>query len=288
MQDFLNLLTVDLEEWFMVDVLSDRFSSDDWDRLPSTLVNNSRRLLDLFRKNKVTATWFVLGWCANKYPHLIREIADDGHEIACHSYNHVRVDKMDPDTFRKDTEMAVDAIIKAIGNRPFGYRAPSWSINDKIPWAFEVLSELDFVYDSSIFPIKHDLYGMPEGPRHLFRMHFDNGRSLYEIPASTYRILGHNVPIAGGGFLRHSPYWYSCRMIKKLNERGQPILVYIHPWEIDPDPPRVSSLSLLQRLRSYGSTSVFYYKLDKLLSDFRFTNISDYLRHYKKRQIGFR
>lgn len=287
MDDSLNLLTVDLEEWFAADVLSDQFAFDEWDSLPSTVVNNSRRLLGLFRKKNAMATWLVLGWCAKKYPQLIREIADQGHEIACHSYRHVRVDRMGPDSFRKDTEMAIDAVVKAIGSRPLGYRAPSWSINFHLSWAFEVLSELDFEYDSSIFPIKHDIYGMPNDPRHLFRMHFDNGRSLYEIPASTYRILGRNVPIAGGGFLRHAPYWYSSRMIRKLNRQGQAAVVYVHPWEIDPDPPRVRGLSYLQRLRSYGSTSILYYKLEKLLSDFRFTTISDYLRLHKKKQIGF-
>ncbi len=288
MVDSLNLLTVDLEEWFVVEILSDRFAFNEWDSLPSTVVKNSRRLLALFRKKNVTATWFVLGWCAKKYPQLLQEIADEGHEIACHSYSHTRVDRMDPDSFRKDTQMAMDAIIKAIGNRPFGYRAPCWSINADIPWAFEVLAELDFEYDSSIFPIKHDIYGMPNGPRRLFKMHFDNGRSLYEIPASTYRIMNRNIPIAGGGFFRHAPYWYSRRMVSKLNQQGQAAVVYIHPWEIDSDPPHIRGLSFLQRLRTYGSTSILYSKLEKLLGDFRFTTISNYLLLNKKRRIGFR
>jgi len=247
----LNLLTVDLEEWFVVDILSDRFTFDDWDSLPSTIIPNSRRLLDLFRRHDVTATWFVLGWVAQKYPQLIREIFDQRHEITCHSYRHLRVDQMDPDSFRKDTE---EAIAKAIGLRPVGYRAPSWSINATIPWTFETLVELDFEYDSSIFPIKHGIYGATGGPRQLYKMNLDNGRSLYEIPASTYRVFGRNIPIAGGGFLRHAPYWYSNRMIRTLNRQGQPVVVYIHPWEADPKPPRVDGLSFFQRYRSYGST----------------------------------
>lgn len=288
MDQTLNFLTVDLEEWFVVDILSDCITFDDWDSLPSTIVPNSRRLLDLFRRHDVTATWFVLGWSAQKYPQLIREIFDQGHEIACHGYRHLRVDRMDPDSFRKDTEMAVEAIAKAIGLRPVGYRAPSWSINATIPWAFETLAELDFEYDSSIFPIKHDIYGAPGGPRQLFKMNFDNGRSLYEIPASTYRVFGRNIPIAGGGFLRHAPYWYSNRMINKLNRREQPAVVYLHPWEIDPKPPRVEGLSFFQRYRSYGSTSIMYRKLERLVSDFSFTTMSDYVRQQKKRRIGFR
>ncbi len=283
-----NLLTVDLEEWFVVDILSERFTLDDWDNLPSTVIENTHRLLDLFRKHSTTATWFVLGWTAQKYPQLIREIFDQGHEIACHSYRHLRVDRMDPDTFRRDTEMAVEAIFKAIYLRPLGYRAPSWSINDTVPWAFEVLAELDFEYDSSIFPIKHDIYGVPGGPRHPFKMRLDSGRSLYEIPASTYRLFGRNIPIAGGGHLRHAPYWYSRRMIRKLNQQGQPAVVYIHPWETDPNPPRVESLSKLQRYRSYGSTWVMRRKLERLLTDFSFTTVSEYIRQQKRKRIGFR
>jgi polysaccharide deacetylase family protein (PEP-CTERM system associated) len=287
MKETLNILTVDVEEWFVVDILSDRFSFDEWETLPSTLERNSRRLLGLFRQKQVTATWFVLGWCAHKFPELIQEIVNEGHEVACHSYSHVRVDRMDPDSFRKDTEMAIDAIVKVVGNRPYGYRAPSWSINTGIPWAFEILTEFDFEYDSSIFPIKHDIYGMPEGPRRPVKMHFSNGRSLYEVPASTYRVWGRNIPIAGGGFLRHLPYWYSRRMIGKLNEQGQPAVVYIHPWEIDPNPPRVEGLSILQKLRSYGSTSVLYWKLERLLNDFTFVSVSEYLRMSRKKRIGF-
>jgi len=184
--------------------------------------------------------------------------------------------------------MAVEAIAKAIGLRPVGYRAPSWSINTTIPWAFETLAELDFEYNSSIFPIKHDIYGVSEGLRQLFKMNLDNGRSLYEIPASTYRVFGRNIPIAGGGFLRYAPYWYSNRMINRLNQQRQPAVVYIHPWEADPKPPRVEGLSFFQRYRSYGSTSIMYHKLERLVSDFSFTTMSDYVRHQKKRRIGFR
>jgi polysaccharide deacetylase family protein (PEP-CTERM system associated) len=283
----LNLLSVDLEEWYVVDVFSGRYTFDRWSSLPSTLVRNSRSLLELFRRKKVCATWFVLGWCAEQYPDLIREIAENGHEIACHSYRHVRVDRMDRGTFRKDTQLAVRAITDATGIRPSGYRAPSWSITSANSWAFEELAELGFEYDSSIFPIKHDLYGMPEGPRSLFRMAFNNGKSLWEIPSSTYRLLGRNIPVSGGGYLRHSPYWYSRMMINRLNARGDPVLIYIHPWEIDPEPPRVENATALQRFRMSGSTRLFRHKIERLLSDFEFTNLSDYIRRITKRKIGF-
>ena len=282
-----NLLTVDLEEWYVVEILQRRFGYDDWPYLRSTVIENCRRLLHLFERQNVTATWFVLGWVAHKHPHLIAEIADHGHEIGCHSFQHRRVDKLDQATFREDTERAVDAIIKACGFRPMGYRAPSWSLNTGCKWAFKTLAELGFTYDSSIFPIKHDLYGMPDGPRHLFRMYFEDGSSLWEMPSSTFRLFGLNLPMAGGGYLRHSPYWYTRAMVSRLNAGHQPAMVYIHPWEMDPNPPEIEGLTPLQRFRTYGSTALFGHKLERLLNDFEFTTIADYIQTYGKKRIGF-
>jgi len=283
-----NLLTVDLEEWFVVETLSGRFSRVEWEKLETTVIKNTHRLLQLFQNKDVTATWFVLGWVAKKYPALIKEIFHEGHEIACHSFNHIRVNSMDPESFRKDTELALEAITNATGKQPVGYRAPSWSIDDSTPWAFDILCELGFEYDSSIYPIKHDIYGIPKGPRHTFKMNLESGRTIYEIPASTYRILGHNFPVAGGGFLRNSPYWYTKLIINSLNNDNHPAIVYLHPWEIDRDPPRLEGLTMVQKFRTYGSTSVFYYKLERLLSDFDFINMSEYIRNIrKKRHIGF-
>lgn len=277
MRDPVNLLTVDLEEWFVVEVLHDRVDRTAWPDLPSTVIDNSRRLLELFDQRQVRATWFALGWVAERYPGLIREIHKAGHEIACHSYGHRRVNTMTPEEFREDTVRAIETIQNAIGSPPKGYRAPSWSITNKIPWAFDILAELGFLYDSSIFPIKHDIYGIPGGPREVFRMRCADGRILYELPASTLRLLGQNIPVSGGGHLRHTPYWYSRQMIKKVNDAGMATMIYIHPWEIDPDPPRVEDLTMLQWLRTYGSTAVFAHKLDRLITDFRFLCIEDYL-----------
>lgn len=282
-----NLLTVDLEEWFVVEALSDRFPYESWPELESTLERNCHRLLRLFHRHHTSATFFVVGWCAERYPDLIRQIADSGHEIACHSYRHRRVDSLTPEQFRDDTLQAIKAITDATGNRPIGYRAPSWSISDRVAWAFDILSELGFEYDSSIFPIKHDLYGMPSGPRDLFRMSFDDNRLLYELPATTARILGQNIPVGGGGYLRHSPYWYTRWMIQRLNNQGQPVIVYIHPWEIDPDPPVVEGLTALQRLRTYGSTQTLESKLTRLLTEFQFVSARDYINRITKRPIGF-
>jgi len=282
-----NIFTVDLEEWYVVEALAQRYQRTDWGSLPSLVVKNSLRLLDLLNSHNVRATWFVLGWVADRYPDLIQEIFASGHEIACHSHFHRRVDTLGRDRFRKDTEMAVNAILKATGVLPYGYRAPSWSINSSVPWAFETLAEIGFLYDSSVFPIKHDLYGWPDGPRDLFRMEFGNGRTLYELPATTFRAFGKNVPVAGGGYFRHSPYWYSKKLIKTLNAAGQPAVFYIHPWEIDPDLPRINDLSLTQRFRTYSSTAILKHKVERLLDDFSFTTASDYMNLHKKKKIGF-
>ena len=287
MTGFRNIFTVDLEEWFVVEILSGRFSADDWRSLESTVIDNSLSLLDLLKKKKVKATWYTLGWVADEYPDLIQEIFQNGHEIACHSYYHRRVDRLDREGFRRDTQKAVDAIVKAIGDRPYGYRAPSWSISPTIPWAFETLGELGFLYDSSIFPIKHDLYGWPQGPRHIFKVELKQGGTLWEVPATTFRMFGQNMPVGGGGYFRHSPYWYSRRIIKRLNDQGHPAVFYVHPWEIDPSPPHLNHLSPLQKFRSYSSTSIMERKLGKLLDDFSFTTVADYLNLFKKRRIGF-
>ena len=282
-----NFLTVDLEEWYVAEALADLLPMEKWDSYPSTVERNTRRLLDLFDRAQVRATFFTLGWCAERHPELIREIDRAGHEVACHSYRHGKISQMSNEEFRKDTERAIDAIGSAVGFRPRGYRAPSWSVTPQVNWAFEALVDLGFSYDSSIFPIKHDLYGMPTGPRQLFRMKFDHGRFLYELPASTVRRWGQNIPFGGGGYLRHSPYWYTRRQVRRANAAGEPVVVYVHPWEIDPDPPVIDGLSWLQRFRTYGSTGTLLQKLDRLLTDFEFMAAEDYIRTKTRGQIGF-
>jgi polysaccharide deacetylase family protein (PEP-CTERM system associated) len=283
-----NLLTVDWEEWFVVEALSAICPRETWETLPSTIVPNTRRLLKLFRKYNAKATFFTVGWCADKHPNLLSEVAADGHEIACHSYYHRRVDSLSPEEFQNDTQRAIDAILKSTGGRVLGYRAPSWSMGVRTPWAFETLSKLGFEYDSSIFPIKHDIYGMPNGPRKPFRMQFTAGRTLLEVPGSTFRLMGANVPFGGGGFLRHSPYWYTKQRIEAINEAGDAVNVYLHPWEIDSDPPRIPGLSALQRFRMYSSTGHMEARVERLLADFEFITMSEYLSIRRRQQIGFR
>lgn len=287
MTDSVNLLTVDCEEWFVAEALAGKLPREQWESLPSTVVRNSQRLLDLLYKHKAKATWFVLGWVADRHRELLREITNAGHEIACHSYYHRRVDSLTEEEFRRDTSLAVEAIANAVGYRPLGYRAPSWSVNPSVPWVMKVLADFGFEYDSSIFPIKHDLYGMPQGPRHTFKIKVSDDQTLHEIPASTIRLFGRNIPIAGGGYLRHTPYWYTRQVVRRLNRKGHPAVVYIHPWELDPNPPPLEGLSMVQRLRTYGSTEILLHKLDKMLSDFEFSTMIDYLAEFKRKPIGF-
>lgn len=282
-----NILTVDLEEWFVVENLRDVIDQGQWDELPARVENNTREILSLFADYHVRATFFVLGWVAEKHPQIIREISLAGHEIGCHSYYHRRVDSLDRDEFIRDTKMAVNAIHKATGTTPVGYRAPSWSINSRIKWAFETLAELGFEYDSSLFPIAHDLYGEPDAPTGTFRMQLDNGLSLYEIPASTVKMFGRNFPVGGGGYLRHGPLWFTTWMIKRLNDANRPAVLYIHPWEVDRDHPKLDGLNALQKFRQYGSIETLMMKLEKLFRKFDFCSARDYLAALKRKKIGF-
>ncbi len=288
MSSFKNIFTVDLEEWFVVEILSSRYTKKEWDKLSSTVVDDSLILLEILNRHDVKATWFVLGWVADKYPELIQEISYAGHEIACHSFYHRRVDQLTKEDFIIDTKQAISVLMKAIGHAPFGYRAPSWSINNLNSWAFEALADLGFLYDSSVFPIKHDIYGWADGPRRDFKMQFENGKTLVELPATTYSLFGKNVPVAGGGYFRHSPYWYSKMIVKSLNKSQQPAIFYIHPWEVNPNLPKIEGLSTLQKFRTYSSTELLTHKIEKLLKDFNFTSMADYLGLFRRNKIGFK
>lgn len=282
-----NILTVDLEDWFVVENLRGSVSSQDWDKLPSRVEETTEAVLALFDDYGVRATFFVLGLIAEKHPALIQAIASKGHEIACHSYRHGRIDLLTEERFREDTSKAVKAIEKACGETPLGYRAPSWSIGSRTPWAFEVLADLGFVYDSSIYPIKHDVYGEPEGPRKIFKTRLESGRSIYEIPATTVSILGRNFPVGGGGYLRHSPFWFTRKMMNKLNRNKRPAVIYIHPWEFDNNQPRLKGLSFLQRYRQYGSVITLQRKMELLLKKFDFCPALEYIRNLARKPIGF-
>jgi len=284
-----NILTVDLEDWFSVEVLSDVLKRDQWENLQSVVGRNTEKILGLFERRRVKATFFVLGWIAEKYPELIRRVADAGHEIACHSYHHHMVSSLNPKQFRADTEKAREVIIDAGCPAPKGYRSPSWGMKQDMLWAYEILDDLGFEYDSSIYPIRHDIYGDPDAPCTAFRVPLPSGREIIEIPASTVDIMGRRMAIGGGGWLRHFPYWFTRRGIKKLNRRGVPAMIYFHPWELDRNLPGGSFVrsviknrsSFKNWIRQYKNLTTMEIKIEKLLIDFDFMTIRDYLDSVK-------
>lgn len=255
------ILSVDVEDYFHVEAFADIIDRTAWDGYPRRVDDNTRRLLDLFDQARVKATFFILGWVAERHPDLVREIVRRGHEPACHSYWHRPIFKLSPDEFRDDTFRAKQVIEQASGAAVYGYRAPSFSVTTRSLWALDVLAELDFHYDSSIFPIRHDVYGIPEAPRHPFR-----ASRLVEFPMTTFRLFGRsNLPVGGGGYLRIFPFWYTRMGVARAWKEGLPLITYIHPWEVDPDQPRLPG-RLASRLRHYTNLRKMAERLRRLCS----------------------
>lgn len=269
-----NLLSVHVEDYFQVEAFSDIVDRAAWPTYPSRVEANTRRLLDLFDAYSVKGTFFTLGWVAGRFPALVREIAARGHELACHSYWHRLIYKLTPEEFRADTRQAKDAIEQAVGVGIFGYRAPSYSVTRASLWALDVLAEAGFTYDSSIFPIRHDTYGIPDAPRHPFHLETRSG-SLDEFPISTFRFAaGPNLPVGGGGYLRMLPFLYTRFGFSRVRAENVPLVTYIHPWEIDPEQPRLKARGK-SKLRHYTNLAKTYSRLSALLRMGRFTSFRD-------------
>ncbi|MDP4128434.1 MAG: DUF3473 domain-containing protein [Bacillota bacterium] len=271
-----NILTIDLEEWFHANYHDDVF--DPQKTYEVRIIQNTKRLLALFNKHRAKATFFVLGYVAEQHPKLIREIAAAGHEIATHGYAHQLVYQQSPAVFKEDVSRAKKLVEDIIGKNVKGYRAPSWSITPKSLWAWDILEDLGFVYDASVFPIETYLYGLPNAPRFPYHPQY-NGRtlSLLEVPSSTVQIFNKNIPFAGGFYFRALPYSLIAQGIKTVNKEGQPAIVYLHPREIDPGQPRLT-LSLKERLIHYYGISGCEQKLLRILKKFEFTSIEEYFR----------
>jgi polysaccharide deacetylase family protein (PEP-CTERM system associated) len=274
MQQFTkDVVSVDVEDYFHAEALSKAAPRSEWDQFPSRVEANTHRLLELFAEQDVHATFFAVGWVAERFPSLIREIAAEGHELACHSYWHRLVYRLKPEEFREDTYRAKSVIEQIAGQAIYGYRAPTYSILDASLWALEILAELGFTYDSSIYPIHHDRYGMPSAPRAPFRIRTASG-PLTEYPLTTFRMAGHSFPVGGGGYLRILPCWYTAMGIKRAHRDGLPIITYIHPWEIDPEQPRLP-VKLLTKLRHYVNLSRTYDRLARMLQTRAFTSFRE-------------
>ena len=261
-----NALTVDVEEYFQVAAFERTIVRDSWDTVESRVEFSCGRVLDLFDAQGVRGTFFVLGWIAERHPGLVRRIVKDGHELASHGYDHTRVHNFTPEQFRADV-VRTKAVLEDIGGvQVRGYRAPSYSINAKNLWALDVLQETGHVYSSSIYPIRHDLYGMPDAPRFPFRFRPDG---ILEIPVTTVRMGGRNYPCGGGGYFRLLPYGAFRWMLARVNEQDrQSGLFYFHPWEVDPGQPRVKGAPLKSRFRHYLNLESMATRLERLLGDF--------------------
>lgn len=261
-----NALTIDVEDYFQVSAFCDRISRSDWDRLPCRVERNIDLILTLLDASDTRATFFILGWIAERYPQVVRRIAAGGHEIASHGYGHRRVTEQNRQEFCDDITRAKRILEDIAGQRVKGYRAPSFSINKSNLWAFECIRDAGYLYSSSVYPVLHDHYGIPDAPRHAF----SPLEGLTELPISTSVFLKKNLPAGGGGYFRLLPYSISRWMIDRINRlEAKPAMFYFHPWEIDPQQPRVSGASLKSRFRHYVNLHRTELRLKRLLTDFR-------------------
>lgn len=272
-----NAMTVDVEDYFQVQAFAGVIDRHHWDNYPLRVEHNTRRLLELFHQFNVRATFFVLGWVAERCKKLLQEIASAGHEIGCHGYGHQPIYGGTQTDFRDDLRRAVAIIENTSGVRVRSYRAPSYSVTQTTLWALDILAEEGFQQDSSIFPIVHDNYGIPDAPRFPHLRNLVNGGQMTEFPPSTIRLLGNNFPVAGGGYLRLFPYAVTCWAIEHLNKQErQPAMVYLHPWEIDVDQPRIGA-PLRSRFRHYQNLGTTESKLKKLLAAFAWKPMGEVL-----------
>jgi polysaccharide deacetylase family protein (PEP-CTERM system associated) len=266
----LNALSIDVEDYFHVEAFASRVSPDNWHTFKPRVETNVCLILDILAKHGSQATFFMLGWVAELLPHLVREIAQAGHEIGCHGHLHRHIHKQTPQQFRQDVCAARNCLMDQIKKPVYCYRAPSFSITKSTLWALDILAEEGFTIDSSIFPVKHDLYGIPNAERFPHKIN-----QILEFPPTTIRIMGNNFGVAGGGYLRLLPYRVTRLAIREVNEiEGQPAMVYFHPWELDPEQPRIPA-PLRSRLRHYTNLGGMQNKIERLLKDFRFSTLSE-------------
>lgn len=282
--ELVDVLSVDLEDYYQVEAFASNIPHSRWPEFQPRVRGNTCRVLELFAHHKVKATFFVLGWVAERNGSLIREIADAGHEVACHGYDHRRVTFLTRHEFRADLRRARKVIEDTCGVKVNGYRAPTFSITRQNLWALEVLAEEGILYDSSIFPIRHDHYGVPDAPRFPHRRDLARGMSIFEFPISTVRIGGINLPATGGGYLRLLPMAYTRWALSRIhNHDRQSVILYFHPWEMDPGQPRLEG-GWKSRFRHYTNLSKTASRLSELLSKGRFEPMINLLSRHDVRR----
>ncbi len=262
-----NAMTVDVEDWFQVSAFETHIDRDRWESLPCRVEANVERILALFDETGVRATFFTLGWVAERFPELIRRIVAQGHELASHGWSHVRVTQQQPESFREDVSRTKALLEDLGGTEVVGYRAASYSIGKGNLWAWEVLAEVGYRYSSSVVPVRHDLYGMPDAPRFAFPAVEER---LLEVPVTTFPVGGRNVNFGGGGWFRLFPYALTRAVFRRVNRKeGRPCIFYFHPWEIDPGQPRVEGVGPRTRFRHYLNLGRTEKRLRRLLGDFQ-------------------
>jgi len=269
-----NALTIDVEDYFQVSALAPYIPRSDWDARESRVEQNVERILLLLGDYGAQATFFTLGWIAERYPQLVRRIVDNGHELASHGFGHQRATEQTPEAFFADIHLAKLVLEDIAGVEVRGYRAPSFSIGPANPWAFECIERADYRYSSSIYPIQHDHYGAPDAPRFTY----DVGEGLVEMPVTTMRMFGRNWPAGGGGYFRLMPYTMSRWLLRRVNRVDQqPAIFFFHPWEIDPAQPRVPGIDAKTRFRHYLNLHRTEHRLRQLLFDFQWGRVDGLL-----------
>lgn len=267
-------LTIDVEDFFHVAAFNKVIEPKDWDSYPNRVEANTHRFLDLIEAHGTTATFFMLGWVAERFPGLVREIADRGHEIASHGYSHQLIYQQTPDVFKQET-LRSKALLEDITQTPVnGYRAASYSITPDSLWALDIISEAGFTYDSSIYPVRHDNYGLRGGPMEPYLLDLANGATLTEFPITTTNLLGMDIPVGGGGYFRLYPFALTRWLLRRrARNTGAPFVFYLHPWEMDPDQPRVDGAGALSNFRHYLNLDKVTTRLTRLMTEFEFTTM---------------
>ncbi len=272
-----NVMSVDVEDYYQVSAFAKSVATNEWEQHESRVVDNTLRLLDLFAEKKVKATFFVLGWVAERESQLVKEIYRQGHEIASHGYSHQLIYNQSPEVFKEETIKSKQLLEDLIGEEVLGYRAASYSITKRNLWALDILAEAGFIYDSSIFPIRHDRYGIADAKTTPHKLTTPNGAELVEFPLTTRRIGNLNIPVAGGGYFRLYPYFLTRHFLKAVNKKqNEQFVFYLHPWEVDPGQPRIKA-SWFSKFRHYNNLGKCELRLSNLMDDFNFTTMKTVL-----------
>jgi len=299
-----NFMTVDVEDYFQVHAFADTIRADEWWTFGLRVERNTEKILELLDRGRTKATFFVLGWIAERASKLVRRIDREGHEVASHGYGHQHIDRQTPKEFREDIRRSKNILEQITGKPVLGYRAPTYSITERTLWALPILAEEGHFYDSSIFPVRHDYYGIAAAPRAPFSIILKDGMGtrfesleirpmrfpqadrsalrpgeILELPVATFRFLGVNIPVGGGGYFRVFPYGFLKWGLKRISREGRPFVFYLHPWELDPEQPRIPRIPLRSRFRHYVHLNKTEQRMTSLLRDFSFGKISSLFEH---------